>query len=80
MLDLRNSATNEYEMCTANLCDDTLKSEVSIEEVRTKRPLSAKGLKIEIMPSNHSVENSPSFRIKTGDETLKIRPKMPREC
>ena len=50
------------------------------EEVRTKRLLTAKGLKIEIMPSNHSVENSLSFRIKTGDETLKIRPKMPREC
>ena len=50
------------------------------EGVRTKRLLSTKGLKIEIMPSNHSVENSLSFRIKTGDETLKIRPKMPREC
>ena len=29
-LDLRNGATYEYEICTANSCDDTLKSEVSI--------------------------------------------------
>ena len=29
-LDLRNSATYEYEICTANSCDDTLKSEVLI--------------------------------------------------
>ena len=29
-LDLRNGATYEYEICTANSCDDTLKSEVLI--------------------------------------------------
>ena len=29
-LDLENGATYEYEICTANSCDDTLKSEVSI--------------------------------------------------
>ena len=27
-LDLRNGATYEYEICTANSCDDDLKSEV----------------------------------------------------
>ena len=32
-LDLRNDATYEYEIFTANSCDDTLKSEVSIIHV-----------------------------------------------